>query len=336
VSLTKQIIAFFVAVLFVVGARPAMASSEPEPSIVVLPLRIDGELPEARRQELETALRRGLERAELELVDAAATDCNTIVCATEVARAAKADYAVLPRIAITRRDYDLVIEVIDARQGKVVASSAEHCEVCGIAEVIELVDTRAAALSARLQALRLGAPVLVFESTPPGALIHIDGDVVGETPLQRVVEAGAHRVGAELSGYVPETREIDAVPGVHSTIDFELTPIPRSVRFRRLRIFGWTAIGVGAAAVLVGGPLIAVHGRENEVVCSGANVDPRGNCKYLHATRGPGIAVTVVGAALLATGIGILIGTRDKRKSPGRARANLGVGPGSIAVSGRF
>jgi hypothetical protein len=316
--------------------RSALADDD-EMSVVVLPLRIEGDLSASRRDELEAGLRAGLERAGLQRGQAPTTavrDCETSTCAAELARATQADFAIVARMTVVRRDYDMSIEVIDARQAKVIASSAERCEICGIAEVLELVDTQAAALSARLSALRLGAPVFAFESSPAGALIRLDGTVVGETPFEREVEPGARRVSAELPGYVTQAREIEAVAGVRSTVDFVLTPIPRSVRHRRLRTFGWTAIGVGGAAVVVGVPLIAVHGRENRLVCTGENVDPRGNCKYLHATRGPGIAVTVVGAVLLATGVSIVLATRPRARE--RRSAALGVGPRGMTLTGRF
>jgi hypothetical protein len=174
---------------------------------------------------------------------------------------------------------------------------------------------------------------LVFESTPPKALVRVDGEVAGEAPFEREVEPGEHTAEASLDGHVTQRRQIEAVAGVRSTITFDLPPVPRSVRYRKLRLFGWTALGVGAAALVAGPVLIGIDGRENRTMCSGDDVDAQGDCRLLYATSEAGIAVTVIGGALLATGIGIAIGTRDRRTG---ATADVFAHPRGIVVRARF
>ncbi len=301
--------------------------------VVVLPPAVEGDLPAARQQELADALRGGLRRGEFDVLDAPAdTTCRTPDCAGEVARAVGADYAVTMTVGVERRDYAIALDLVDASSGRSTAHSEQRCEVCGIAEAREIVDDQATRLRTRLDALSVEAPTVAFESTPSGAIVRLDGKVVGETPFERPVEPGQHRAEASKDGYVAETREFEAVAGVGSTIRFELDPVPRSVRYRKLRGFGWSALGIGAASVVTGIVLVAIDGKPNTVSCTGENVDPRGNCKFLYATLEPGIAVTAIGVALVATGIGIGVATRDR---PAR-RARLDVGPRGLAISGRF
>lgn len=313
----------------------AKAPAEGEIPVVVLPVRVEGELPDARRVELRTALEAGLRRGGFGLVPPpeASTPCQTIPCQAQVARGVGAEYAVSMRVVVERRDYAITIDVVAAADDARVAQSAERCEVCGFTEVAQVVDSQAAAIVARLDALALEPPVLVFESVPAGAVIRVDDQVVGQAPFERVVEPGLRRVQADQDGYVSEQRSVEAVAGVRATVRFELEPVPRPERRKRLRALGWAALGIGVAGVATGIPLIVIDGRENQASCSGDNVDPLGNCKYLYATREAGIAVTVVGGALLAAGIGIVVATRRGKRS---ARAALGGGPRGLLLRGWF
>ena len=308
-----------------------IALSSEAARVVVLPPEVEGELAQARQDELVAALRAGLSRGEFEVVDPpAGTSCRQAACASEVAREVGAEYAVAMKVAVDRRDYTIAIDLVEAESGQSAAHSEQRCEVCGIAEAREVVDGQAVRLRDRLDALAAEAPTLAFVSAPPGAIVRLDGKVVGETPFERPVEPGPHRAEAEKAGYVTEAREFEAVAGVRSTVRFELDAVPRSVRYRRLRAFGWSALGIGAASIVAGVTMIAIDGKPDTTRCEGDNVDPRGNCKFLYATLEAGIAVTAIGVALVGTGIGIAVGTRDRR------RTRVSIGPRGVAITGRF
>jgi hypothetical protein len=50
---------------------------------------------------------------------------------------------------------------------------------------------------------------LVIQSTPPGALVTVDGQRAGETPVTLTVPFGRHEVQVARSGYVPRTDRVD-------------------------------------------------------------------------------------------------------------------------------
>ena len=237
-----------------------------------------------------------------------------------------------------RRDFTIVLDVVDTQTQRSVAQSRERCEVCGFSEVVEVVDSQAAAIGARLDALQLEPPVLIFDSVPPGAVVVLDGEVVGETPFERAVQPGPHRVEAQLDGYVTAARQIEAVAGVRDRVQVTLEPVPRPKRRGRMRALGWSALGVGGAALVVGVPLIVIDGQPNRVQCSGSDVDANGNCRFIYATAEAGIGLAAVGGALLATGIGLLVATRTKREPKDASTATIRVAPGlgSRWVQGRF
>jgi hypothetical protein len=62
-----------------------------------------------------------------------------------------------------------------------------------------------------LRALRSRASMLTVTTTPPGALVTVDGkQTLGATPLSVEVAAGAHTIAIRRDGFVPQTRPLEA------------------------------------------------------------------------------------------------------------------------------
>jgi hypothetical protein len=150
---------------------------------------------------------------------------------------------------------------------------------------------------------------------PSGAAITLDGAQVGAAPLSREVAPGSHDVGASLSGYRTQLRTIEAAAGVQQLVRFELlaTTQPRSDR-KPLRRLGWALLGLGAAGVIVGAPLVAIDGRPVTSNCTGENVNAFGVCKYRHDTLAGGAALLGVGAAAIVAGTVIAIVTHARKR----------------------
>jgi serine/threonine-protein kinase len=71
----------------------------------------------------------------------------------------------------------------------------------------------------------LSAPLRVT-STPPAALITVDGERLGRTPMDAPLAPGRHDVRIEIKGYKPHVQTVDARPGQPVTITASLTPLP--------------------------------------------------------------------------------------------------------------
>nr|WP_276598888.1 PEGA domain-containing protein [Nannocystis sp. SCPEA4] len=54
-------------------------------------------------------------------------------------------------------------------------------------------------LQTRLAALGKGPPVLVLDTRPSGALVYVDGEVVGTTPIERSLLAGGRKIRVTLA-----------------------------------------------------------------------------------------------------------------------------------------
>jgi PEGA domain len=86
-------------------------------------------------------------------------------------------------------------------------------------------DARAHA-QARVVELEKVVPLLEVLTDPTGATIHIDGKLVGKTPLAALrVAAGVHEVTAEKRGLTPITRHVTLDPGVRQALPIAMAPL---------------------------------------------------------------------------------------------------------------
>jgi hypothetical protein len=101
--------------------------------------------------------------------------------------------------------------------------------VAAIEEYLALRDLSAqdrAEAERELRALRSRASTLTVTTTPPGAIVTVDGkQTVGSTPLSVEVAAGAHTIAIRRDGFVPQTRPLEARLGraVIVSLDLERT-----------------------------------------------------------------------------------------------------------------
>lgn len=291
-------------------------TATPSRRVVLLPTVMSGEIPDATRREFEAAFGDGLARAGLSFVPASARlreqGCDTPECIRATAAALESDGAVRLRVTASARDYDVVIELFDARTGVAIAKTGERCEVCGVAETRDVIANHAAALRQRLEASEPSPPRLRIHTRPSGAALTIDGQPIGPSPATRVVAPGLHVVRAELPHRTPVERKVQAVENIEEIVALDL-PARQPRRPTRLARAGWALLGIGAAGLTAGIVLVAIDGRENRAVCRGDNVDPFGNCRYLHRTKVPGIAVLGTSGALLGVGIGFVAASSARR-----------------------
>ncbi|MCA9719423.1 MAG: PEGA domain-containing protein [Myxococcales bacterium] len=334
------------------GVREASAAPAAEHRVAVLPLHVKGEMPDTDRDELTKALLSGLERGKFEVVgpdevtaaDASASGCTDAGCAKQIATATSAQYVVRSTVTIQDRDYTIVVELLDGATGEPVAQTEDGCEICGVADVSGMFSTGAATLGTKIEALATGPGIFSLTSEPAGALVTLDGEIIGATPLERPTVAGKHVLRVSAEGFIAIEREVTFVEGVSEELNIKLEPLPSKLPSRP---WGWVSLGFGVAALGGGVFLTWLHDQPYKVGenCTGADVitiDGMEQCKFLHDTKWAGAGVLVAGAALTTLGVVILVNSAQKtKKDKGKKTARLrrprfGVGPGSVMIQGRF
>lgn len=369
-----RVLATWIALLLMVAGLPvahaqdptapeADAASEGGAMAAILPLAIDGEISDVDRDALTTELVDGLRRgafsvvepAEVAAADSGASTCANADCVKKIASATSATHVVRARVLIQDRDYTVTVDLYDGGSGTVAASSEDNCEICGIAEAGNLMASAAATLRTKLDALAQGPATLAVTSTPVGAEVRIDGELVGTTPFEGPVIAGKRVLRLSLEGFITVEREVTFVEGVEETRAFELEKVPSRLPNRP---WGWAAIGIGAAGLVTSAVFFAFdaqnggEGRPYKLggACDGDNVDVDGDCREVWDTELIAYPTAIAGAALTTLGIAILLSSgkrrRDKKakaaaegKPTARRRSRrprVGVGLGRISISGRF
>ena len=310
-------------------AGPAGA---PEQRLAVLPLKVQGQVDKETRERWSAGLRAGLARGDAPLVEPGQVpevdaNCDRKSCYDEVRTATGATHIVRTTLVAKHRDFLLKIDLVDTGTGEVTLTTDQVCEICGSEEVVGLLDSQGALLQTRLQALGTGPAVLVLDSKPHGALVTIDGEVVGTTPLERPVLEGAHTIRVSLDGYVAEERELKIVNGAREQVNLTLKRTPGDPKSR---VLGAVGLGGGLALLGAGVALLVLDDRPYKARCSGENVDADMDCRFLFNTGPLGGALIGVGAVLATLGAVALY--RNRGSSQRRAH----VVPGGLGVVGRF
>ncbi|MEM6990904.1 MAG: PEGA domain-containing protein, partial [Myxococcota bacterium] len=198
------------------------------PKIAVLPLVVEGTLPDVWRQEADARLRDGLERGAVSVQQLSASTCVSPDCAGGQALAAGADFGVWAKLTVAsnQRDYSLVIKAVGADTSNVVGTVTGSCDLCGFEEAVAMVEAKAASVPAAIERLGATNPIVAFTSTPGGVEIAVDGVSAGATPLELPLSPGKHRVMGTKPGYEPQTFELEAVEGVRKELSFALVAAP--------------------------------------------------------------------------------------------------------------
>lgn len=304
--------------------------------LALLPLKIEGQVDNDTRARWTAKLREGLGRGQAGLVEPITVlpfvegNCDRQTCYDRVRANSGATHLVRTTVVAKNRDFLLKLDLIDAKTGTVVLTEDETCEICGIEEVATLLDSQGAMLQTRLASMGAGPAMLVLDTSPSGAVVYVDGEAVGTTPIERPVLEGSHRVRVSLDGYVAEERELGFVNGARQELKLELKRTPGNARARVLGVVGLTT---GLALVGAGVALAVLDDREYKPTCSGANIDADMDCKYLYNTGPLGAAMLGVGAIVGTLGAVALYRNRG-RKAAGKPSAR--VVPAGFGITGQF
>lgn len=333
------------------AASPAAGDTDGSgATAAIVPIAVEGELSDADRERLEQSLVEGLERGDFGIVPPSSlkstADCTKPKCFQEIAKSATATHVVRGAVTVQDRDYAVRLELRDGKTGEAVATSEDSCEICGVADAEQMVSTAAATLRTKLDALALGPAIVSVSSTPDGAVVTIDGEIAGTTPLEREVVPGKHIVRVSREGFIAIEREVTFVEGVQESLEFSLEKVPSRLPSRS---WGWASLGVGIATLGTGIFFLTLDDSSYAFGnnCSGDDVDANGQCRFLWNTQWIGGGIAIAGATLTTLGAVILAESRGRRKAEDagggkkrrdkkKARARVGFGPTSVVISGQF
>jgi hypothetical protein len=190
--------------------------------------------------------------------------CREESCYQEIARSLGVEYLVTATITVDRKNYDISLELINGRDGKLIDRYQEPCQLCGIKEVGTKLDQLVQAVRRGADSAAATAPArYAVESRPAGAEVTVDGKVAGATPLAVDLSAGQHKVAIRSLGYEPSERTLNVESGTNGVVTVDLAPVGTVTggRSRPVRIVAWTAIAVGLVAIGVGAVALSYNNR---------------------------------------------------------------------------
>lgn len=121
-------------------------------------------------------------------------------------------------------------------------------------QTAELLTSSQVTITLEPKAKEEGGARLIVNSEPANAIITIDGELRGETPVVASLEPGAHTVTAEQDGYATTSTEVSLEPGQSRTITIKLVPGGTRAEVRAPRSVPLAGIIVGVAGLgLIGG-----------------------------------------------------------------------------------
>ncbi|PRQ04124.1 PEGA domain protein [Enhygromyxa salina] len=308
----------------------------------ILPLVVEGELADADREALTKQLVEGLQRGSFEVITpdevtaaAGGGDCSKPGCMQKIAQKTGATHIVRATVEVVDRDYTVQVALYEGDEGSEIVSSSEGCEICGVVDVGGLIETQAATLRTKLDALASGPAAINITSDPEDAEVTLDGEPFGVTPVDKRVIPGDHVIRVSKEGYIAVQEKRTFVEGARESLSYELEKVPNRLPKRP---YGWASLGIGIAAVGGGLALTFLHDRPYGLgsSCQGANIDLDGDCKFLFNTKWYGVGLGLAGGALVTLGVAVLINTaknpRKQAKLEAAVNEHLQVGPGGVGL----
>ncbi|KIG13746.1 hypothetical protein DB30_07592 [Enhygromyxa salina] len=323
------------------SAGSSATSTDVAAKTAILPLVVDGDLPDADRDNLTAQLVEGLQRGSFEIVTpdqvtaaVGGGDCDKPGCMKKIAGQTGSTHIVRATVQVVDRDYSVRVELFDGSDGTKIVSTSEGCEICGVVDVGGLMQTQAATLRTKLDALASGPAAVNITSDPDGAEVTLDGEVFGTTPVDKPLIPGDHVIRVSKDGYISVQEKRTFVEGARESLSYELEKVPNRLPKRP---WGFASLGVGIAAVGGGLALTYLDYRPFRLggACEGPDVDLEGDCRHVFNTKWYGVGLGLAGGALVTLGVAILLSTAKNPRKQAKVEAavkHLQVGPGGVGI----
>lgn len=312
-------------------AEPIQPDTVSGPGVGALRLRLPEDVSAPDQDALNERFADGLQRSGLatEPMPPEASACEDASCHERAAEQAGVELMVGGTVQKTGPDFTVKVYAISSETGEVVAEVDGVCEICGIGELGDVVGSLAARLRPTIDNITQPT-TLAVESEPDGAEVWMDGKQVGTTPLKVPVAPGEHEIDVIKQGRRTKHVDVTLRPGVNESFSFRLA---RSARVPEW--VPWTSLGVGVASLASGVALLVI---DEDPIRRDCNPDVDGRCQYLYDTVNGGVVLTVVGVALVSTGVGMLVAQarQDRVQRSGVRQAKVRILPGLGGFVARF
>jgi hypothetical protein len=216
------------------------------------------------------------------------------------------------------------------------------------------------ALGKQIEEARQQVGVLHIKTNVIGARVYIDGNLIGQAPIQQrvFVDLGQRVLEARIDGHHDALRTVDVTKGSTQDIDLQLVPKtsggPSSGNTKRIAVI---AVGAGLAAVGIGtgiGFWAAASGKTSDAdgfrqdlklgACPGTAAVTITNCASLKSTLQDHDTYFNVGTGMFTTGVllgaGTVVYAVVSKKKPGAVGFDAipVVAPtfAGVSLSGRF
>lgn len=311
------------------GVSAGVAQAEPHRRLAVTRLEFQGNLSEVGRLSLSERLVAGLAAAGFQVFagtavteaikrDAALDGCAKPDCRAKIAQALGAEYLVTGQIVVNHKNYEIMLELLNGRDGASLGQSREHCVLCGIQEAGDMMDRVASALRGFLATTGLTPAHVTVESRPPGAYVTVDGRAAGATPLSLDLPAGRHNLGFSADGFRPWLQTMEAQGGTTEIVSVELIfePVPLGPPVQTVRRAAWGGLAAGVVAVVAGMVALSYNGKV-------VDCPPEKSGMKCHKDTGILAGVLLgAGTTVAAAGGLVLFVARDvEAPGPGQAQA---------------
>lgn len=235
-------------------------------------------------------------------------------CQQALARTGEVAYV----LVVAPQTGGLSLKLFDLRTCDIAVQLEARCGVCGPAQRGERL---AQLVKSALQQLVMRARgQLAVSSVPAGALVAVDGRMLGPTPLNLEAFVGPHKLAVTMPGHTEHLSEFTVEPGQTTTLAVPLVkragPVAESApgvggatpaRPLWRWLLGGTLVGSGALLLGFGASALAQNG-----TCQDAAADPA-TCSPYYNTLGIGAGLTAGGAALIVAGTVVIAWPKAKR-----------------------
>jgi hypothetical protein len=258
-----------------------------------------------------------------------ANECEDLECVRQAAKRAGLDVFIMSHLLHENRDYELKFVAYAVADRRALAQTTVDCSICGQQELLDAIPAKLIELDAKIAqvlAARSGPARIAVDGTPATAILSLDGQEIGSSPVTLEVEPGNHQLRIDARGHTAQVHRWTAANGVEERIEYRLTPTRSAARGSR--IGGWVALSLGVAGTGAGITLAVLDGRDHGPTCGAELPDINGACPNVYTTGTAGYVSLGVGVAAIATGVGLLIHHRLRKGKPTSARDRVGVGVG--------